>query len=49
MAVSWVGCLSGGDPFFDSEHDSSDAPERFDIDDWYLGFFMVVSIPSLLG
>jgi hypothetical protein len=34
MAVSWVGCLSGGDPFFDSEHDSSDAPKGFDIDDW---------------
>jgi hypothetical protein len=40
--------LAGGDPFFDSEHDLSDAPERFDIDDWYVAF-MVVSIPSLLG
>jgi hypothetical protein len=49
VAVSWVGCLAGGDPFFDSERDSSDAPERFDIDDWYLVFFMVVSILSVLG
>jgi hypothetical protein len=49
MAVSWLGCLAGGDPFLDSEHDSSDAPERFDIDDWYLVFFMVVSILFVLG
>jgi hypothetical protein len=49
MAVSWVGCLSGSDPFFDSEHDSSDALKGFDINDWYVVFLMFVIIPFLLG
>jgi hypothetical protein len=49
MVVSWAGCLAGGDPFFDSEHDSSDASKGFDIDDWYLVFFMIVSILFVLG
>jgi hypothetical protein len=41
--------LVGGDPFFDGEHDSSDAPKGFDIDDWFMAFLMVVSIPFVLG